>query len=315
MVSTKKSIPEAGPHVSTYRATIDVPEHTLAFVTRILAAHPHRTDRRRWQRAATVYVQAVMALRWFRDGTAIAALARDRVSVATAYRLVHKGIDVIAAHAEPARPARTWDRGQLGVCLPRRHFHRLSTRCRERSGHDQWHSGKHSRHGGNIQVLTDPAGYPIGVRGCTRLGARPHRCSPGQILGALYNAAAAGMPTIADKGHTGAGIGVHVPTKGPDLDAGTRCRDRLLSAMHAPAERANALLKTTWKPCSESVYARGGSVRSLLRVPCFFTYKHRPSEKTSANRARWTSRSYFSTTRERTRARGRVHLRSIRRNK
>ncbi|MCB8914077.1 IS5/IS1182 family transposase, partial [Rhodococcus rhodochrous] len=53
----------------TYRATLDVPEHTLTFVARILAAHRRRTDRRPWQRAATVYVQALMVLRWFRDGT------------------------------------------------------------------------------------------------------------------------------------------------------------------------------------------------------------------------------------------------------
>ncbi|MBF6290242.1 hypothetical protein IU457_29450, partial [Nocardia cyriacigeorgica] len=36
-------------------------------------------------------------------------------------------------------------------------------------------------------------------------------------------------------------------TKGRDLDIGTRCRNTLLSAMRAPAERANALLKTRWK--------------------------------------------------------------------
>ncbi len=55
------------------------------------------------------------------------------------------------------------------------------------------------------------------------------------------------MPTLADKGYTGAGIGVHTPTKGHDLDAGTRCRNTVLSAMRAPAERVNALLKTRWK--------------------------------------------------------------------
>ena len=64
------------------------------------------------------------------------------------------------------------------------------------------------------------------------------------MLGALYAAASEyGLVTLADKGYVGAGIGVQVPTKGRDLAAGTRCRNQLLSAMRAPAERANALLK------------------------------------------------------------------------
>jgi len=237
--------------VISYRATLDVPEHTLAFVARILATHRKRTDHRPWQRAATVYVQAVMVLRWFRDGTDVAALARDAgISQATAYRYLHEGIDVIAAHAPDLHDVLAhgiesgWEHVSLdGTLIP-------ATRCRQRSdtGHDLWYSGKHRRHGGNIQVLTDPTGYPVWVSGVAPgsvhdlTAARRHG-----ILGALYPAAAGGIPTLADKGYTGAGIGVHTPVKGRDLDAGTRCRNTILSAIRAPAERANALLKTRWK--------------------------------------------------------------------
>lgn len=38
-----------------------------------------------------------------------------------------------------------------------------SDRERSEAGHDLWYSGKHRRHGGNIQVLTDPTGYPVWV--------------------------------------------------------------------------------------------------------------------------------------------------------
>jgi hypothetical protein len=236
--------------VITYRATLDVPDHTLAFVARILAAHRRRTDRRPWQRAAAAYTQALV-LRWFRDGTALAALARDaRVSVATAYRYLHEGIDVIAAHAPDLHDVleRGIESGWEHVCLDGTLV--VSTRCRERSesGHDLWYSGTHRRHGGNVQVLTDPTGHRLWVSDVAPgsvhdLTAARH----GGILGALYPAAVAGMPILADKGYTGAGIGVHVPTKGRDLDAGTRCRNTVLSAMRAPAERANALLKTRRK--------------------------------------------------------------------
>lgn len=55
------------------------------------------------------------------------------------------------------------------------------------------------------------------------------------------------MPTLADKGYIGAGAGIHVPIKGRHLAADNRTRNRLLNALRAPAERANALLKSTWK--------------------------------------------------------------------
>ncbi|WP_413768806.1 IS5 family transposase [Rhodococcus pyridinivorans] len=235
----------------SYRATLDVPEHTLAFVCRVLAAHRTRVDRRPWQRAATVYVQAVMVLRWFRNGTDVAALARDaRVSMATAYRYLHEGIDVIAARAPDLHDVLAhgiesgWEHVSLDGTLI------ASSRCRERSdtGHDVWYSGKHRRHGGNVQVLTDPTGYPVWVSdvepGSVHDITAAHRHG---VLGALYAAAAGGMPTLADKGYTGAGIGVHTPVKGHHLDADTRCRNTILSALRAPAERANALLKTRWK--------------------------------------------------------------------
>ena len=64
---------------------------------------------------------------------------------------------------------------------------------------------------------------------------------------ALYSAAAAGMPTLVDKGYIGAGAGIHVPFKGRPLAADNQTRNQLLNALRTPAERANALLKSTWK--------------------------------------------------------------------
>lgn len=124
-----------------------------------------------------------------------------------------------------------------------------STRCRERSdaGHD---SGIRANTTATVATSRSSPIRPDTGAGVRRRTGSVHditaarRCG---ILGALYPAAAAGMPTLADKGYTGAGVGVHLPTKGPDLDAGTRCRNTVLSALRAPAERANALPKTRWK--------------------------------------------------------------------
>ncbi|WP_372462428.1 transposase family protein, partial [Rhodococcus pyridinivorans] len=56
--------------------------------------------------------------------------------------------------------------------------------------------------------------------------------------------------TLADKGYTGADKGyTGCRDRCPHADQGPRprCRNTLLSAMRAPAERANAPLKTRWK--------------------------------------------------------------------
>lgn len=47
-------------------------------------------------------------------------------------------------------------------------------------------------------------------------------------------------------GRIGARIGIHVPTKGRNLHPDEQTRNRLISALRAPAERTNALLKRTW---------------------------------------------------------------------
>ena len=67
------------------------------------------------------------------------------------------------------------------------------------------------------------------------------------FLGALHAAAAPlGLPALADKGYTGAGIGVHTPVKRPAggavLHTDMRCHNQLLTALRAPTERAHALL-------------------------------------------------------------------------
>jgi hypothetical protein len=63
--------------VITYRATLDVPTHTVFVVSDWLTAHRRAHDTRPWQRAATPYKQAVLVLRWFKERTDLVILARD----------------------------------------------------------------------------------------------------------------------------------------------------------------------------------------------------------------------------------------------
>lgn len=143
--STKKSTQQGtGPHVLSYRATLDVPLTTAARVSRWIQAHRARVDTAPWQRAATCWTQAILVLRWLKDGTKVAMLARDAgISQATAYRYLHEGLDVIAAQApdlpevlEAGREA-----GWAYVCLDGTLIETSRSSTKSPAGHDVWYSG------------------------------------------------------------------------------------------------------------------------------------------------------------------------------
>lgn len=234
----------------TYRATLDVPAGTARLVSSWLLAHRKAHDARPWQRAATPYVQAIMVLRWFKEATDVPILARDAaVSIATAYRYLHEAIDVIAAQAPDLSDvlAEGLREGWGFVCLDGTLIASTRSAAPSEAGHDVWYSGKHKQHGGNIQVLTGPTGYPEWVSDVEPGSTHDITAARTHVLPALYPAAAQGLPTLTDKGYGGAGIGIIVPTKGANLAVDNRTRNAIISALRAPAERANALLKRTWK--------------------------------------------------------------------
>lgn len=234
----------------TYRASLDVPTQTLATVCRWLREHRRRHDQRPWQRAAGVYVQAVMVLRWFKERTDIRILARDaRVSIATGYRYLHEAVDVIAEHAPDLGEvlARGIEEGWSFVCLDGTLIRTDRVSAKSESGHDAWYSGKHKAHGANVQVVCGPTGFPEWVSPAEPGSTHDIVCAREHALPALYPAAAKGLSTLTDKGYAGAGIGIAVPLKGRNLAADNQTRNQLITALRAPAERGNALLKQTWK--------------------------------------------------------------------
>ena len=98
-------------------------------------------------------------------------------------------------------------------------------------------------HGGNIQVRTDPCGYPAWVSQVEPGSTHDLTAARGHVLPALYPAAAAGLPTPTDQGYPGAGIGI----QGDKLATANQTRNAIINTLRAPAERANALLKSTWR--------------------------------------------------------------------
>lgn len=233
----------------TYSAICDVPTETLAYLATLLRDHRRTHDLRPEQRAGTARTQAKLVLRWFRDHTRIASLGRDHgLSQATAYRYLHEGIDVLAAQAPDLHVALAdANADELtyltldGTLIP---TDRVAERTKK--GNHAWYSGKHKRFGGNIQVIADPTGFPLWTSPVEPGSTHDITVARKHCLGALYPMAAAGLPTLADKGYQGAGIGVHHPLKGSNLAADNRTYNALLTRMRAIGERTNAILDQRW---------------------------------------------------------------------
>ena len=87
-------------HVVTYRAILDVPREVVLFLSRLLAAERKLRGTRKGTRALTCYHQAIMALRYFREGTDPATLARDHaIGRSTGYRYIDEATAVLADQA------------------------------------------------------------------------------------------------------------------------------------------------------------------------------------------------------------------------
>lgn len=244
------------PTSVTYRATLSFDRSTVEHVSRLLGAERRRRRTRKKTRLLTPFRQAVLVLRWFVDGTRIAQLAVDNaLSKRTCYRYLHEGIDVLKAQAPTLEQA-------LAAAKAAGHGHLLldgtlieTDACHvpgPTKGVDLWWSGKHKRHGGNIQILSTPDGLPIWTSP-VRPG-REHDFSCARTHGLLDTldeaAADSGPLTITDTGYEGAPEGFRMPHKKPqgnELTVDQKQFNKVIGAIRALAEKANADLKTRFK--------------------------------------------------------------------
>jgi DDE superfamily endonuclease len=156
--------------VIAYRATLDVSRELAQFVGRLLQAERRRLGTPKGSRALSCFWQAVLGLRWFRQDADVAALGRDHgVSRATAYRYRDEVIRVLAEQAPDLAQAlqQAKDTGHAYVILDGKVF--SADRSAEQTTNihgetiDLWYSGKAGEHGGNIQALSAPNGFPLWV--------------------------------------------------------------------------------------------------------------------------------------------------------
>jgi DDE superfamily endonuclease len=240
----------------TYVATLDVPRQTVEFLAGLLAARRRGLRTPRGSRALGPFRQAVLVLRWFRERGCVHCLARDAgVSQATGYRYLHEGIDVLANQAPELHEVLNNCRrqGMTHVILDGTLIKSDRLAGVRENGNDLWFSQKHKAFGGNVQFLSAPDGTPLWVSDVEPGSTPDITAARIHALPALYKAAADGLPTLADKGYIGAGIGIHVPVRRPKgqseqaLHADTRTANGLIRGIRALGERAAAELKERWR--------------------------------------------------------------------
>ncbi|GAA2534312.1 IS5-like element IS470 family transposase [Pilimelia columellifera subsp. columellifera] len=236
-------------------AVLDVRRETIAQVARLLYAERERRGTREGVRRLGPWKQAVLGVRWMVDGTRVAQLARDNdIGLSTCYDYLNEVLQALAAQAPGLRSALLaaklagYDYVMLDGTLI--HTDRVSTPG-PTTGVDLWWSGKHHHHGGNVQVITAPDGWPLWtsqVRPGREHDTTALRTHPGmldtltahaqqaRVLGDLGYEGQAGIVTVAYK-----------KAKNGELTDAQKQLNKVHNGLRAIGERGNALLKTTFK--------------------------------------------------------------------
>jgi DDE superfamily endonuclease len=240
----------------TYTATLPVRDRTVVFLTGLLDGERVRRGTRAGRRSLTTLQQAVLVLRWFLDGTRVAQLAVDNgIGKSTVYDYLHEGVTVLAARAPRLESAllaaKVAGHGHIsidGTLIE-------TDRCRipgPAKGVDLWWSGKHSNHGGNIQVITAPDGWPLwtsDVRPGREHDTTALRTHP-EILPALRAWIGENSPALGDLGYEGEADTITVAFKKPqggELTDDQKTHNKAHNGKRAIGERGNSLLKTTFR--------------------------------------------------------------------
>jgi hypothetical protein len=196
----------------------------------------------------------VLVLRWFLDGTRLAQLACDNgLSASTSYRYLHEGPAVLAVGAPDLSTAleRAKAAGLTHLNLDGTVIRTDRVAAPGPNGADLWWSGKHKHHGGNVQFIATPDGWPIWVSPVRPGREQDTTCARHYGLIDALNRIAADldMPTLGD-GYENAGDGFrhpHTKPAGGELTEEQQTYNKVIRGIHGVCERANSVLKTTFK--------------------------------------------------------------------
>jgi hypothetical protein len=221
-----------------YRAALPLSAQTLSYAAGVIRRH--RAAIGSCWRKLNPGRQALLVLAHLRKGETFADLAAGfGVGTATAWRYTRETITLLAARASKLRTALAAARkaGHAfvvidGTLIP------IDRVAADRP----FYSGKHRRHGMNLQVISSPSGEILWVSG--PLPGAVHDLTAARIWGIVRELADAGVIVLADKGYIGAGEHVLTPYRGRNKPASQKAANSAHARLRAPGERANAQLKT-----------------------------------------------------------------------
>ena len=150
-----------------------------------------------WRSSATALVLA-----YLRKGETFAELAAGfAVGTTTAWRYVQKTVALLAARAPKLRQAvRAATKAGYAYVVLDGTLIPVNRVAADRP----FYSGKHKKHGMNLQVIASPAGDISWVSGA--LPGSVHDKNAEWIWGVLAELEAAGLVTLADKGYQGSSV-------------------------------------------------------------------------------------------------------------
>ncbi|MFF5978039.1 transposase family protein [Streptomyces olindensis] len=223
-----------------YPSALDLSTRHLRFLTARLAAHraPCGT---RWRRLSASR-QALLVLAHLRLGHTYSQLAAGfDVGVSTVYRYIAEAVGLLAVRAPGLAAAVRAASPKAfvildGTLLP------IDRIAADRP----FYSGKHKKHGMNVQVIADPHGKLLWAS--PALPGAVHDIKAARTHGIIDALTEAGLSCWADKGYQGAGGTVRVPFHGrwDLLSAGQRAVNAVHARIRALGEQTVATLKS-WR--------------------------------------------------------------------
>lgn len=226
----------------TYVASIPLSTRSLTRLTTLINAH-RRELGGRW-RALPAHEQALMSLAHLPNGDTLARLAAGfGVGLTTVWRYLREAIDLLTAEAADVAAA-AHRAARLAYAILDSTLIPIDRVADQKP----YYSGKHQRHGVNVQVLADAAGRLVWAS--PALPGAVHDLTAARIHGLIEALSSAHAMTFADKGYQGAGGMICTPFKRhlrrPKLSRRQKAVNRSSARIRALGERAVAILKS-WK--------------------------------------------------------------------